>query len=579
MKNSNCILFLAIFCTYLFYPIYVNGQISKRDAPASFKKNIPSGKIPQIILPPIDMGEIKRQDEKDNVEGLPPRFGYPHEVTLNLENSGVWQEIENGRIWRLTIVCPNAKSVNLLYDNFWIPEGARFHIYNKEKTHTIGGFSNRNNKGTKERPGKFGTGLVYGSKVTLEYFEPKDVLGEGIISIARVIHGYRFINILNNLEQQESFGDSGNCQVNINCSEGDNWQEEKRGVALILVNGNRYCTGSLINTTRGDGTPYFLTADHCLGGWANSVKHDAIDAPDLSHWSFYWDYESPDCNNGSDFTPPSTIGATVIANNYDSDFALLELTENPIDLGINPFFNGWDRSSSPGTNGVGIHHPSGDIKKIATHHMQPLASSTLSGSRPDDYFWQIQWSGTTNGFSVTEGGSSGSPLFNKNSHIIGQLFGGSSINCSDPANDPGVYGKIYSSWNANPNESRRRLSDWLDPDNTGVTTLDGIASDDLGVSVATLPSTITGDYNGDGKTDLFVRGLNKIRSMYLANSSGNSFTRVFMGDEDGVGGTDSEDFFTHPDANVFPGDYNGDGQTDLFVKGFGTYRALYLANA
>ncbi|WP_222931263.1 hypothetical protein, partial [Xanthovirga aplysinae] len=68
-------------------------------------------------------------------------------------------------------------------------------------------------------------------------------------------------------------------------------------------------------------------------------------------------------------------------------------------------------------------------------------------------------------------------------------------------------------------------------------------------------------------------------ALYLANASGSGFTRAFMGNGDGVGGTDSESFFTHPDAKIYLGDFNGDGKTDLFVKGFGTYRALYLANS
>ncbi len=88
-----------------------------------------------------------------------------------------------------------------------------------------------------------------------------------------------------------------------------------------------------------------------------------------------------------------------------------------------------------------------------------------------------------------------------------------------------------------------------------------------------------GDYNGDGKTDLFVKGFETYRALYLANSTGTGFTRVFMSNADNVGGTDSELFLTDASAKVYPGDYNGDGKTDLFVKGFETYRALYIANS
>ena len=56
---------------------------------------------------------------------------------------------------------------------------------------------------------------------------------------------------------------------------------------VTLPNGDRYCTGSLVNTTANDNRPLFLTADHCLGGWANNnIKYDAISNPNLNHYSF-----------------------------------------------------------------------------------------------------------------------------------------------------------------------------------------------------------------------------------------------------------------------------------------------------
>jgi len=88
-----------------------------------------------------------------------------------------------------------------------------------------------------------------------------------------------------------------------------------------------------------------------------------------------------------------------------------------------------------------------------------------------------------------------------------------------------------------------------------------------------------GDFDGDGQTDLFVKGYETFRALYLAEPQGTGFDRVFMSDSDNVAGTDSEPFFTDPSALVFPGDYNGDGKADLFVKGYQTYRALYLANS
>ncbi|MTI29657.1 trypsin-like peptidase domain-containing protein [Xanthovirga aplysinae] len=471
MKTKPTLKLLLFICTMLLPALFlpIQAQISAGGVPYSFQQTVQETIIPVEIMPSVNLVQLQQEDQQDDANGLPPRFGFPHNVNLHLNNSGLWQEVDGGRLWRLDIQAPGALSLNLLYEKFWLPEGASLFIYNKSKSQVIGAFTEQNNKGTQANPKKFATGLVYGNTITLEYFEPHTVSGEGVIEISKVVHGYRYISVLGSVSQQESFGDSGSCQVNVNCEEGNSWQDQKTSVAMILVNGTRWCTGSLINNAREDGTPYFLTADHCLDGSA-----DAINSPDLGHWSFYWNYESPTCSDGSDFLPPSTNGATIVANNSASDFALLRLTESPLDLNdpLNLYFNGWDRSDRPGSGGVGIHHPSGDIKKIATHNIVPNPSTNIGLSNPQNY-WQIQWSQTTNGFSVTEGGSSGSPLFNSNGHVIGQLYGGSSINCSDPANDPGVYGKIYASWDLDPNESRRRLSSWLDPDNTGVMSLNG----------------------------------------------------------------------------------------------------------
>lgn len=398
------------------------------------------------------------EDKIDMEKGRPPRFGLKTETDFNTNNSGLWNNLENGdKIWRLLIKSPGAKSINLLYDRFHLPPGAKLHIYNSNMTHIIGGFTEANNKGTIESPGMFATGLVYGDNVVLEYMHPKSASHMPVISIKGVVHGYKYIKLLDNVKNNESdevYGGSGGCQVNVNCQEGNNWQDEKRGIAMLLINdGTRWCSGSLINTIKNDGTPYFLTANHC-------ITEDGLDAggnTNASQWIFYWDYETPNCTNP--LVEPvinSTLGADLRANRADTDFALFELQESPIEAGFNCYFNGWTRTTNPGQNGVGIHHPGGDVKKISTHNMTPVNGQVYGPNH-----WRVNWIATANGHSVTEGGSSGSPLFTNNGLIIGQLHGGSNINCTDPANDPGEYGKLLVSWEGT--SAIRRLKDWLGP--------------------------------------------------------------------------------------------------------------------
>jgi lysyl endopeptidase len=463
-RNFLIITILVIYCNTIY------SQIQIKRIPYSIRNKIEITDIQKIILPDINLSVLEAEDIIDEQNDIPPRFGFSHIVEYNLTNSGKWNQLSNGdRIWFLQIICPGAKSINLLYDKFWLPEGAEFFIYNNDKRKRIGMFSSKNNRSSREIPKGFATGLVFSDTIFLEYFEPKQVIGSGIISISRIVHGYRKIGT-------EDFGDSGDCQVNVNCTpEGNNWQNEKSSVAVILVNGDRICTGSLINNMDSDGNPLFLTADHCL--WPD----DAISNPDLSYWSFLWNYESQDCNDGTDFTPPSTSGATALANNTETDFALLQLDENPLDISDDIYFNGWNRNANQPVNGVGIHHPSCDIKKIATHNITPDTSNCMNfyfhnHFIPNNAFWKINWQATTNGYSVTEGGSSGSPLYNSNHRVIGQLFGAgycNNPNCGNPTNDIANYGRIFSSWNRDATEPRRRLRDWLDPSNS-ITDLPGL---------------------------------------------------------------------------------------------------------
>ncbi|WP_310994327.1 trypsin-like serine peptidase [Aequorivita marina] len=411
-------------------------------------------------LPELNLNAIIAQDILDEQNGLPPRFGIPIDVNYDLRNAGVWTILPNNdRIWRLKITCPDAVSINLLYDQFWLPEGAKLHLYTQDKTQMLGAFTSENNRGTMNDPGKFTTGLLFDEDIILELYEPKNVDDLTVISVDKIVHGYKE---LTQLMASTGYGQSGSCQVNVNCPEGQNWQDEKKGVSMILVNGFRVCTGSLVNNTAMDLKPYFLTADHCIGSL------DATGDTDASYYSFYWNYESNSCSNSSNYIPSSTSGATLKSNNSYSDFALFELTESPLNSNIDVYYNGWDRTSTPGQGGVGIHHPSGDFKKIATHNMIPIAGQVYNSNS----HWRINWVQTQSGYSVTEGGSSGSPLFTNSKRLIGQLHGGSNNDCSNPANDPGEYGKFSVSWDAS--SPQRRLKDWLDPNNLNPQFIDGL---------------------------------------------------------------------------------------------------------
>ncbi|MCL1938462.1 MAG: T9SS type A sorting domain-containing protein [Candidatus Azobacteroides sp.] len=458
MKRIILILFLGFFCCA------IKAQISTEEIPYSWSRSkgeITKQKMPVVTLPHLDIETINKEDsENDALGGSPVRFGFSHDVNLNLSNSGVWQATsEGGRLWNLRIYSPDALSLNLLYDKFWLPDGAKFFIYSEDMKQYIGAFTSENNKGDKERKNiiGFATGFLYTNSIVLEYYEPNGIKDNGIISIAQVVSGYRYVyDILREENQLRHNITELTCHNDVNCAAGNGYENEKNAVAHIVM-GNYICTGSLLNTTANDNRPVFLSANHCFAGAANTMQ-----------WIFYWNYEAP-CGNVVNRDPnKSTAGATVLANSGIGDFLLLCLNENPaMNSNISVYYLGWDRTASAATKGAGIHHPNGAQKKISLTNSvvnHPNSIIWSDGSSAANTHWKVNFNNGT-----TEGGSSGSPLLNQNKRVVGQLHGG---NSGCPPNAIKYYGRFDVSWNGD-GASSRSLKDWLDPLNTNVTYLNG----------------------------------------------------------------------------------------------------------
>ena len=465
MKNLNFYSVLLSLCLLFGLNNNANSQISHGGTPPSFTEKSISNNYELREFSKPDMKKITEQDEENaGKKDVLRRIAVSIQANLNTKNSGTWTNLPDGsgRIWRLKIKSKDALALGIYYNNFYLPKGGKLFLYNKNKTQVIGAFTEQNNPENKF----FATELIRGETVTIEYFEPKKVLDKAIISISEIAYIYRDVYFLFK-NGGKDFGDSDDdCEVNINCSpEGSNWQDEKKGVARILIKaGTSYgwCSGSLVNNTNQDLTPYFLTADHCGDGASSS---------DLNQWKFYFNYEGTTCSNpSSEPSYNSIVGGTLKAHGGDggdtgSDFFLLELSSSP----SGAYYNGWNNVNSASSGGVSIHHPYGDIKKISTYTTS-LASTQWNSNGLSSH-WLVYWASTTNGQGVTEGGSSGSPLFDNNGRIVGTLTGGSS-SCASPT-DPDAYGKFSYHWLSNGSTVAEQLKPWLDPTSTGATTLDG----------------------------------------------------------------------------------------------------------
>ena len=463
MKHINTYL-LFLFVGLLTYSAH--SQVDKGGIPRSFnllqsQKSVFS----KVDIAAPDMLKLAMEDNTDAMLEKAYRVGVELPVSVTMENTGQWDFLPNGgRIWRLTLQCKSALGIGLNFNELQLPAGADLFVYPADHSSILGAYTSdeilKNNT--------FTTRPVYGDEITLEYFEPETTVQNAVIEISGLVYMYR--NFEKPVTSNATTLAADTCEVNINCNEGLNWQEQKQGVVKIYSKvGQSYfwCTGTLLNNTKQDFTNLLLTAAHC-----SKSSGIPATADDISQWIFYFNYEAPTCITSA-AANLTIVGAEKLAasdnpSDVGSDFLLLKLlTEIPSQY--RPYYCGWDASNEISTSGVCIHHPNGQVKKISTYTIPP--SSGTWESTPNTH-WVVKWAATSSGYiGVTEGGSSGSALFDNEGLVIGSLTGGES-SCSDKSGLD-KYGKVQFSWQSNGSSASQQLKPWLDPTNTGKTKMPG----------------------------------------------------------------------------------------------------------
>ena len=447
MKLNTILTVVILFSTFTLH----QSQVSNEGRPKSWElQNIQQ--VSPISLPLFDLKSIQNEDKiNDRNLEIPYRFGYKFNVNYSLQNSGTWETLDNGdRIWRIRFVSEGAKSMNFILEDFFIPVGAKLFFYSNDKKDLLGAYTFTQNNKAKT----LGTWIVKGDDITLEYFEPSSQKGKGSFTIKNITHGYRSGGNLNA---------SNGCTLDVNCSIGSDADPiknvQKKSIGLVLVDGVAMCSGALINNTANDKKPYFLTADHCYS--------------DPATWAFMFNWISTNtvCGTEGDSVSNSdyyTIsGASLRARKSTTDFCLVEINSE-IPQEWETVWSGWDRTEGVSPWVFGIHHPAGDIMKVC-RDSNPISDISM---------WIINnWE-----MGVTQPGSSGSPLFNSNGKIIGQLccgYGDCVGNTYIGGNNS--YGKFSKSWESG-GTPETQLKEWLDPINSGVMVLDNYPALELGTS-------------------------------------------------------------------------------------------------
>ena len=452
--SSDLVLLTLTFLLALLVLVLSDEVFAKMyEEPRSFSlKDKSQEKVHVEVLPKVDtkllLEEGRTRDKDPNRPG-PLRFAVAINVAFDLNNISKWEALADGRLWRLRIQSPGAKSLNLGITRFDMPDGAKLWIYDPEHKHVEGPYTSRD----RSHRGSLWTPVIKGEEIVVELFVPADV-SLPVVEIGKVNHGYRDFE-----KSVPGGGTEQSCERDVICPEGDPWRHEIRAVGLYHADGMWLCTGTRLNNPYRKS--YFLSANHCnVTGGTNGNDHTLV---------VYWNYQSATCDMHD--PPPITdtqVGGSIYrAGNDASDFLLLELSAE-VDPHFNVYRAGWDASGTAPPAAVGIHHPDGDVKAISLSVSSPPdATAWLSPTHdPSGNYWRVIWA-----LGVTEGGSSGSCLFATDTkRCIGQLRGGNSV-CGGPDFDD-WYGRLSASWTGG-GTTDTRLSDWLDPGNTGILGMNG----------------------------------------------------------------------------------------------------------
>ena len=366
------------------------------------------------------------------------RYAEPVRVVIGPDTDGTWETLADGtRLWRTNVVGKGATDVNLGFETFELPYGAKLWVISAKHDYYEGPYTHEDNADH----GQLWVPVVPGDEVVVELQVSAQTKFRPRLELNHVGYGYTDMFGLDPAPKQ------GSCNNDVICPEGDPWRDQIQSVATYSLGGSTICTGQMVIDADSTYRPFFLTAYHCGVSSANAAS-----------MTVYWNFQSPVCGqlSGGSLAQNQT-GATFRARRQDVDMALVELDDLP-DPEFDVFYSGWDRSGTVPQGSVAIHHPNTDEKAISFND-DPLTITTscIGGFAPNTH-WQVDnWEDGT-----TEPGSSGSGLWDPTNKLLVGFLSGGLASCT--VIDYDCYGRFDVAWDGATAD--QRLRDWLDPNST-----------------------------------------------------------------------------------------------------------------
>jgi lysyl endopeptidase len=377
-------------------------QIDKEGTPLSWNLQEPyvNSSIWQP-LPNTDLTAVFQQDAEDAIDkSTPYRFAYAHEVDWSIDNVGRWSNLHNGdRLWVMGIDGSGALCLGMTLSSMVLPEGARLYVYNEDHTDFVGPITSEDNRTNQ----LLSIPPIQGDRVILEYYEPFAFRGQGTFNIDYVTYGYR--NLVDPIEHPENecilFNDES--QISLK-------QDVSSSIVMILVDkGQRIATGTLLNNTSYDATPYILTAIPAVMGNVGGFVFLFGTNENSETGTITWSH--------------AISGAQLEESNAGT--ALLRLRDNP-GRDWAAFYSGWNISEAEQTGTFNCIQNALGLELSISQFEGTLTNSSLGTyetSRIDN--WSL---------GNTFKGSIGSPLFDRDDNLVGVYLGGTS-SCENNTND------------------------------------------------------------------------------------------------------------------------------------------------
>jgi lysyl endopeptidase len=419
---------------------------------------------PVVSLAPVSDAELLRVRQANRAQQKRVAIGVVRDadVVASLPATPlVWHSVPGGYAAQAAVRSPDAGALRLAIDLAGVREDVTMVFYGSDAPKRLEGPVRVGD--VRDRTVPYWSPITDGDTQTVEFFVPTAV---EVADAPKLVGASHLFTTLASGLKATGLGQSESCEIDVKCSSllaNTAFANMRNSVARMVFNksGTTFlCSGQLLNDTDPSSQlPWFLSGNHCFENTTLPLASASQMQTVANSLTTLWFFEAMTCSSPSDLTNPPSVqvsgGAAFIYNDPGDDTLLLRLNGKPP---AGSFYAGWNADAvAPGAQVVVVHHPEGDVKKVAQGHVIAYSSpepDPLGGARTP--FSEVTYfSGTT------EPGSSGSGLFTFDGtdyQLRGTLYSGGA-DCTAP---------MASDWYTRFDMAYPSLAQYLSPAGTNV---------------------------------------------------------------------------------------------------------------